>query len=385
MERPLMYQPPQNYQNQNQNQNDGDRVFETISGACNNNGPATTCGFCCVVLFIILVSFFSIIPVNQMGILQNNLTGTILADTTYPAGIYLWGPLYSVLKFKTTAITVEYSDGAGADRLPVKTRTGADPQDPDSGGQPISISVAFQYRFVPQNLGRCFLDFGSTMAMHQRFIQLSFNQISNMAQDFVPQDFWLRRDTIALEMWKSANHTLWNNADNGAHIIQFEILRVDFAQQFEDTITQIQVAEQQKVVNEYKQQVQEVLQEIANLKATNEAQCKNITSNGEALASEIVAEAKKDGFHIKQQAKAQAYSQLRDAWGMSTSQMIRYFQIKSLQQQTGKVSVEIPNPAQNARYEMGMPHSEKYSRRLSSTGPTSRDDAPRMEREDNFN
>jgi len=343
MDQPLIYAPPPQT-DQRRSSNDLNELVSRIFDICCNNSGLQLMGGVFVVLIFVSSLCFTIIPVNNMGILQNNISGTIDTETSYPAGLYFWGPLYSVITFKTTAVTVEYSSGVNADRLPVKSRTGADPSDPDSGGQPITISVAFQYRFHPKGIARCYLDFGSVFAMHQRFIQLTYNQISNMAQNYIPNDFWVRRDVIASRMWQHINHTLWNDADNGAHVIQFEILRVDFAEQFEDTITQIQVAEQQKVVNEYQQQVEGVLQDIANLRAKNEAQCKNVTSNGEAVASEIVARAHKDGFHIKQQAKAEAYSQLQKSWGMTQNQMIRYFQIKSLQQQHGKVSVEIPNP-----------------------------------------
>ena len=57
------------------------------------------------------------------------------------------GPLKTFFTVPAAQGTLQWSWSDG-DRAPVHTRTGADPQDPDSGGQPISISCAVQ---APRN------------------------------------------------------------------------------------------------------------------------------------------------------------------------------------------------------------------------------------------
>ena len=76
------------------------------------------------------------------GIRKNFLTGYI-SDQAERGGIHFVGPLKTFFVVPAAQGTLQWS-WKGGDRAPVQTRTGADPQDPDSGGQPISISCAVQ-------------------------------------------------------------------------------------------------------------------------------------------------------------------------------------------------------------------------------------------------
>lgn len=76
------------------------------------------------------------------GIRKNLLTGYI-SDQAERGGIHFLGPLKTFFVVPAAQGTLQWS-WQGGDRAPVQTRTGADPQDPDSGGQPISISCAVQ-------------------------------------------------------------------------------------------------------------------------------------------------------------------------------------------------------------------------------------------------
>lgn len=76
------------------------------------------------------------------GIRKNLLTGYI-SDQAERGGIHFLGPLKTFFVVPAAQGTLQWS-WRGGDRAPVQTRTGADPQDPDSGGQPISISCAVQ-------------------------------------------------------------------------------------------------------------------------------------------------------------------------------------------------------------------------------------------------
>eukprot|EP00397_Hematodinium_sp_SG-2012_P034882 GEMP01037455.1.p1 GENE.GEMP01037455.1~~GEMP01037455.1.p1 ORF type:complete len:337 (+),score=66.76 GEMP01037455.1:276-1286(+) len=317
------------------------------------DGSVKCVGGCAMFGFMMCSLMIGVVEVNHIAIWTNKVTGTVYPEPVYGAGLYFSGPFYSFISFPSTLMTVDFANTPNADRPPVSTRTGADPSDPDSGGQPISISTSFQYRFNPERIGACYLDFGSRQSAHSRFLQLAFNKISTLAQEFNPTDFWVKRDIIARHLHVGVNKTLWEGADQGATVDFFQILRVDFATRYEDTITQIQVAEQQKVVNEYKQQVEEVIQQIANMNASNEAQMTNVTANGNAVAALIVATANKDGFHLKQTAKAQAYQEFKTTLHFSENQMVRYFQIKSLQQQS-MVTVGLPSPTtqRQAKHEL---------------------------------
>merc|ERR1711862_1078372 len=107
------------------------------------------------------------------------------------------------------------------------------------------------------------------------------------------------------------------------------------------------VAEQQQVVNEYEQQVAQVVQSIEILKSENEAIIANISGGGVARGREIAAGAKRDAFNLKQGMKAKKYAQLQKALELNGNQMSEYFKIKAVQNQgtNAKVVVGLPSVA----------------------------------------
>eukprot|EP00392_Amoebophrya_sp_AT5.2_P010155 g10208.t1 len=291
-------------------------------------------------LFLLLLSSLSCLQgldPNVYGILQNSFTGTIDSADVFRGGLHYVGFFRHFLTFPATYQTIEFSADypkrATADRPPVRTRTGADPSDPDSGGQPIDISTSFQYVLSNKNLDAIYTSFGGYDAARERWILLGYNQISNIAQQFTPQDFWTKRKRIAEVMRVGLNSTL--------HELGF-VLR-----KFEDTITEIQVAEQQKVVNEYRQRVEVVSQRIFTLIAENkcrqkwafhpsknDAEIANITAGGSAEAKRIEAVARRDAFLVLQEAKGtslkEALGEQRLGLGKNVSWVEKYLQIKGV-------------------------------------------------------
>jgi len=306
---------------------------------------AGCCGAC-----LVLSSFFlATLGPNEYGVLRNWVTGEVSAGV-YRGGIHVLGPAKTFVVFPATQMTLLFSGEPGADRGIVETRTGADhgshyddDADANSGGQPIGISCAIQYEFVSHHLRDVYLDLGSYEASRQRLILLASNMVSNTAQEFTPQDFWTRRREIAQTMLSRIQEVLLRDAKVNA--TRFEVLKVHFAQRFEDSIIAVQVAEQQKVVNEYDQQVQAVAQGIEVLRAENQAHITRIGAQAEGLARQQVANATRDGFTMKQGMKATKYAQLKQALGFEEVQMGQYFKIKSVQGQegqSGEVVVGIP-------------------------------------------
>eukprot|EP00440_Ansanella_granifera_P063685 gb/GFBE01069047.1/.p1 GENE.gb/GFBE01069047.1/~~gb/GFBE01069047.1/.p1 ORF type:complete len:346 (+),score=91.92 gb/GFBE01069047.1/:1-1038(+) len=323
---------------------DGGRRGERGGGEI--EGVANACGCLLMFMFVIFSTCISSLEPNQYGLMRNFVTGSVSYEVAR-GGIHLTGPFKGYITFPAAQGTLEFSRRS-LDRPPVQTRTGADPEDPDSGGQPIAISCALQIKFVPSELRNVYLSFGSFEAARQRYLLLAGNMVSNSAQEYTPSDFWSIRDKIAARMLKQINETLWYQGSVVAE--RFEIMKVDFAAAFEESITAVQVAEQSKVVNEYEQQVQRVVQHISVMKSKNEAHIANISAAAEAKSKEILASAKRDAFNLKQGMKAQKYAELRKALEFSQKEMSEYFKIKSIQGQgqNGKVIIGLPSIGDSA-------------------------------------
>jgi len=295
-----------------------------------------------VVFFLVFSSLIKSVDPLSYGLLKSSFSGSV-APNPVQGGLHPVLPWYTYISFPATRVSLEWSHGFNADGIPVMTRTGKDKNDPDSGGQPIQISCAVQFELIPEDLHSIFLNLGSYANAKQRFILLASNMVSNTAQDFVPQDFWTRRAAIAAIMLKKVDQVL---RPQGAKAISFEIMKIDFAQQFEDSITGVQVATQQKVVNEYSQQVIQVLQQINVLWSRNSAEIALINGMAQKKATEIVGNATKNAFIVKQKAKANGYRDLQKALGLTPPQMAEYIKIQSLIKQSanGKVVVNVPPP-----------------------------------------
>jgi len=291
-------------------------------------------GFLLVVVLYRMLMLNTLEP-NEYGLMRNKITGTI-HEQVHRGGLFLTGPFYEMIKFPATQMTMHFQQDAfknsiGEWRLPVATRTGADPEDVDGGGQPITISCSIQYTLVPETLREVYLHLGSFENAQQRFYLFAGNEVGNAAQDWTPQDFWQRRDRITQYILEQVNRTLWH--DGHIVAVRLQITKIDFARQFEDSITQIQVAEQASVTNQYQQQETQVEQNIQVMKAVNEAHIANISAGAEADAKEICAYAKRDAFNQKQGMKATKYAELKRVLGFAGPQMTQYLKVKAVQSQ----------------------------------------------------
>jgi len=316
------------------------RNMRLRGGAGEDEAMVMCAGGVCVFSVFLISLMISTLEPNEYGLMKNSISGSISEDVVR-GGMHLTGPFKSFVKFPAVQMTMEFSRRS-SDRGPIQTRTGADPSDPDSGGQPISISCAIQYKMVQDEIRHVYMSFGSFQAARQRFLLLAGNMISNTAQEFTPQDFWMDRHAIAARIFQQVNKTL---VDQGYVVAMgIQLMKVDFATKFEDSITGVQVAEQQQEINKYDQQVQQVSQSIEVLKSQNNAKIANISAGADADSKEIMARAKRDAFNLKQGTKATKYAQLQAALQLDSRQMSEYFKIKALQSQeaSGKVVVGLP-------------------------------------------
>jgi hypothetical protein len=160
---------------------------------------------------ILLASMFASVDPLQIGLLSNDWTSYVDTQHTYLPGRYMVGWGKSFVLFPSTQINMIFSDnhakGIRPDALPISTRTGDDHGELDSGGQPITISMSLQYK-LPQDshLGGIYSSFG--LGYHQRYLLLTRNTVSNIAQQFSPVDFWQRREDVSDAMFAAVKTAL---------------------------------------------------------------------------------------------------------------------------------------------------------------------------------
>lgn len=179
----------------------------------------------------------------EFGIVKNGFTGSVdlNPDNVYTGGRYFLWPRHYFLVFPRNLRSLEYEDGN--DRPPIPARTGPDPDDRESGGQPVSLSVAFQYQLQKRSVPNIYQTYG--LEWEASYLRFAQQAITNVAQQYEPKQFWNNRREIELAMHRAANETIFHHGM--ATVANLQLLKVEFKQNYEQTIINIQLQEQLKV------------------------------------------------------------------------------------------------------------------------------------------
>lgn len=199
----------------------------------------------------------------------NGITGRVDTDpkNVYENGRYFVWLRHYFLRFPRNRVNLEFSATPPAAALgsttsyslpTIPARTGPDPDDRESGGQPVDLQVAFQYRFRKELVPQVYQTFGT--AWEPSYMRFAQQAITNVAQQFTPKMFWDRRTVVEAAMHRAVNQSMFTNGF--AEVPQLQLLQVGFKDNYEATITNIQLQEQLKVTKNYQLEVTRVLKEV---------------------------------------------------------------------------------------------------------------------------
>jgi len=313
------------------------------------DGPVKVCIWICmgIVALISVILFacsFDVVKPTQYGILQNGWTGTVYMDEVYSPGRYFVWLRNFFITFPSYAVTVEFSTASAAKAAPVPARTGRDQADPDSGGQPVTLSFSFQYQFSKAEVGQVYKEFGEQY--QARYLLFARMAISDVAQKYTPDKYWNSRPMIADDMQRTLTKMLKKNGR--VDVIQFQLFQVDFPDKYEAMITDIQLQVQYKLTSEYQQKVTNVFKDIDVLTAETSASIASINAGASAKSALIVNQAKTSGFYVQQSAKAESYAEMKDMLKLNNAEVLDYVKIRSLMDQassSGKTVVGTSQPS----------------------------------------
>lgn len=283
-------------------------------------------GIGCALIFIFFFAFLDSVPPCEVALAYNQLTGSINDASPYFSGRYILPPGSSFLRFPSNAIKVEFSRSKYSDAPPVMARTGRDVSDPDSGGQPVTLSFSFTVRLPPANLGKIYRTFADSYL--ERYQQLAAQSVSDEAQLLHPSEFWSKRALVARRIGDALAEKI--KAQGFAEVTTFQLLSIEFLKQYESTIVDIQLAVQERTTQEYFQSVVALLKEIDLMEAQANKTASVIRANARAQATLITAQASTRALNHTQQRKATFYKQLSDALQLGPSELLRYLQVRAV-------------------------------------------------------
>jgi hypothetical protein len=306
--------------------------------------PGCACGAVVALISILLFALsWDTLEPTEFGLIQNGFTGSVemRAERTFEGGRYFVWLNHHFLVFPRNLVNLEYSgrshcppssyysgmqDYDCANQGPISARTGRDDHDAESGGQPIELSVAFQYKFARRDVTRVYEKFA--MMWEPSFLRFAQQAITNVAQRFTPSQFWLARHEVELAMLHEVNQTIYQ--EGHATVEGLQLLVVEFQPVYETTITNIQLQEQLKVTKNYQKDVTRVLKEVDVLQSQTNAEIVEIDAQAARESAVVVNEAEAAALQLEQGTKAVWYAALKEALHWSNADLLRYVKLKSI-------------------------------------------------------
>jgi len=293
-------------------------------------GYSTCCGVGALILVIILSLSWDTVAPTELGLLQNTITGSVDLFNVYGAGRYFVGPSAKFIHFPAQQKILSYGNNSRDRQRPIAARTGASGSgDTDSGGQPLSLSVAFTYQLDEVRLPMVYATYGLNYEIS--YLRFAQEALTDIAQRFTPSEFWKNRRGIEIEMEKAVNQTI---SDVGfAHVKSLNLKSVGFQASYETTITNIQLQEQLKVTKSFQLEVTRVLKEVDVTQAETSAIVALINAEAAREKAQIEGQANANALEREQSVKATMYRRMRDHLGWSSPDFLQYIKMRALNKQ----------------------------------------------------
>lgn len=286
------------------------------------------CPFLFIIIFSIVIGGLKVIEPTQYGLLKK-VGGAVDLDKVYTGGRHYIGPLQSFITFPRERLTLSYGPNSNDDQVSILARTGADQSAVSSGGQPVTLSVSFQYTLVPELIPQLFQTFGSLW--ETSYLRFAQQAITNVAQLYTPRMFWEDRAAIERAMFLAINETIYTQGF--AVVPHLQLRSVGFQGAYETTIIDIQVQKQLEQTKRYQLLVTEVEKEIDVLQAETDATITEINADATRQRDIIVGQANADALEREQSTRATMYRRMRDHLGWEGRDFLAYAKMKALNAQ----------------------------------------------------
>jgi len=309
--------------------------------------PGRVAGLAAFLVSILLFALsWDTLEPTEFGLVANSITGRVDLDpkNVYEGGRHFIWLAHHFLVFPKNRVTIEFSDSHGEgffQRPPLSLRTGSNHDDDgsagdtESGGQPLYISVSFQYNLIKERIPEFYQKFG--MAYEDSFARYAQDALFTVATSKTPRQFWEDRGGVELQMHAAVNHSIRHNGF--ANVAQLQLLRVGFLSQYEETITNIQLQEQLKVTKGYQLEVTRVLKQTDILESETTATIMRIDAEAAKEATVIKATANAAALQYEQATKAMWYARLKAHMGWDNANLLQYVKMKSLNAQPASTMV----------------------------------------------
>merc|ERR1711977_246291 len=249
------------------------------------------------------------------------------------------GPQFDFIRFPAQELTLSHGNSSRENnQKAIAARTGGETVNgEEGGGQPLGLSVAFQYQLIQGWIPDVYEIYGQQW--ESTYLRLAQQAITNVAQQFTPRQFWLNRRAVERQMLLAVNKTLTTNGKAVCRSLQLR--SVQFQSSYEQTITNIQLQEQLKVTKSYQLEVTRVQKEVDLLQSTTDATIAVINAEADRSKRVLEGAANADALQREQRAKAEMYRRLTEHMSWGSNDFLKYIKMKALNGQVTQNNVVV--------------------------------------------
>lgn len=272
-----------------------------------------------IALAILIVTSFSQLEVNEVGLDYSGITKTI-DKNIFTAGIHFLGVAHSFIKFPITVQTYEFSKQARADNPIVKSRT--------RDGLEVEIEVSFQYHYITNSLYDLYMKFGTEY--RTPCMKIAIDVITDQSTKFEATRFFFDKENISSSMQTNLNKAFTDECFSS--VDYFQLKSIDLPDEYEKAIQETEVKKQDIHKAEAEKIKMQIELETKVKQAVISSQIRVNAAEGEAKSMINQNEAQALSFYEIQKQEAMSYKSLKDGLKLDGPQLITYMKAKVLKE-----------------------------------------------------
>lgn len=271
----------------------------------------TRLGGACCILILMLMSIGTLLPL-EYGLTVNCISRQVNAESVYHGGRHLIGPWNSFIPFPSTVVTVTFVKGRSGNG-PLATRT--------KDGLSLTLQLAFQYKMEKDRLGDLYKL--ANLQYEPLFVRTAKEVLLRAAADYEASEYWQEREKIGIEMQDLLQKRLLSVY---ATCTGLQLLVIELPTEFEESIVQTQVQQQQVKTKMNVQQASRIEADTTVLEAKY-AQNVTVTRTGaDALYDQETRIAAAVANQRMVEVEANVMDHIQGTLGLMPFQMVAYQQ-----------------------------------------------------------
>jgi regulator of protease activity HflC (stomatin/prohibitin superfamily) len=195
-------------------------------------------------------------------------------------------------------------------------------------GLTVNIEVSFQYKLKEDGLYDMYQTFGEDFNLI--FLRMAIEQLTTATTKHDAHDFFTNRTGLSTEMHKALDAHFRSHAH--AEVPFFQLRTVKLPKDFEDSIQDTQVKEQEIKVAKAQQDQNRISYETTLLQAGQQVKVLNQQAEGEAASIHAQNDAYCRQYKLTQTLQAKALTQVAHASTWSPTELLEYLRIRAVRE-----------------------------------------------------